>query len=211
MTEKSIKEILDILDREYGTEMYCFLEYKNAYELLIATILSAQCTDRRVNLVTRELFEKYPDAQALSYANQSDVEEIIKPVGFFRTKAEHIILTAKEITNKHGGVVPSDIESLISLPGVGRKTANVIRGNVYHIPSVVVDTHVKRISKRLGVTHETDSTKIERDLMRKLPEDHQILWNLQLITFGREICRAKNPKCKECFLKEYCTIQGAKA
>lgn len=210
MTKKRTKEILDILDREYGTEMYCFLEYKNAYELLVATILSAQCTDKRVNVVTRELFKKYPDACALAAASQGEVEEIIKPVGFFRAKAEHIILTAKVITEKYGGTVPADIESLTALPGVGRKTANVIRGNVYHIPSVVVDTHVKRISKRLGMTENSDPVKIERDLMKELPEDHMILWNLQLITFGREICKAQNPKCTECFLKEYCVIQGSK-
>ena len=204
MVTKRTREILGILDREYGTEMYCFLEYKNAYELLIATILSAQCTDKRVNLVTRHLFEHYPDAYALSKADLKEVEEEIHEVGFYHNKAANIINCAKMLTERFDGRVPDTIEELTSLPGVGRKTANVILGNVYHIPSIVVDTHVKRISNRLGMTENTDPEKIEHDLEKALPEDHWILWNLHIITFGREICTARNPKCEECFLRDYC-------
>ena len=204
MVTKRTREILEILDREYGTEMYCFLEYKNAYELLIATILSAQCTDKRVNLVTRHLFEHYPDTYALSKADLKEVEEEIHEVGFYHNKAANIINCAKMLTERFDGRVPDTIEELTSLPGVGRKTANVILGNVYHIPSIVVDTHVKRISNRLGMTENTDPEKIEHDLEKALPEDHWILWNLHIITFGREICTARNPKCEECFLRDYC-------
>lgn len=204
MVEERTKEILDILDRQYGTELYCFLEYKNAYELLIATILAAQCTDKKVNQVTRHLFVHYPDPYALSKADLSEVEKEIHDVGFFHNKAANIINCAKMLAERFGGEVPATIEELTSLPGVGRKTANVILGNVYHIPSVVVDTHVKRITKRLGLTRNTEPEKIEHDLEKALPEDHWILWNLHIITFGREICKALNPKCDECFLKDYC-------
>lgn len=196
--------ILDILDEQYGTEMYCFLEYKNAYELLVATILSAQCTDKRVNVVTKHLFKKYPDVFALAKADVSELEEEIREVGFFRAKAKNLIACARLLVEKHKGEIPSELEQLTELPGVGRKTANVIRGNVYHIPSVVVDTHVKRITKRLGLTENTEPEKIEFDLMRVLPEDHWILWNLHIITFGRTICTAIHPKCEQCFLKHYC-------
>ncbi len=204
MVTERTRKILEMLDRQYGTEMYCFLEYKNAYELLIATILSAQCTDKRVNLVTRHLFKHYPDAFALSKADLKEVEEEIHEVGFFHNKAANIIKCAKMLTERYGGEVPATMEELTALPGVGRKTANVILGNVYHIPSIVVDTHVKRISKRLGLTGNTEPEKIERDLEKALPRDHWILWNLHIITFGREICSAQRPKCEECFLKEYC-------
>ncbi len=206
MVEKRTKEILDIFDKQYGTEMYCFLEYKNAYELLIATILSAQCTDKRVNIVTRHLFVHYPDAFALAGADLSEVEDEIREVGFYHNKAVNIIKCARMLVEKYNGEIPATIEELTALPGVGRKTANVILGNVWHIPSIVVDTHVKRISKRLGLTENTDPEKIEHDLEAALPKDHWILWNLHIITFGREICSAQRPKCEGCFLKDYCTL-----
>ncbi|MBQ7637046.1 MAG: endonuclease III [Lachnospiraceae bacterium] len=205
MVTERTRKILEILDKQYGTEMYCFLEYNNAFELLIATILSAQCTDKRVNLVTRHLFKHYPDAYSLSKANLKEVEEEIHEVGFYHNKAANIINCSKMLAEKYKGEVPATIEELTALPGVGRKTANVILGNVYHIPSIVVDTHVKRISKRLGMTENTEPEKIEHDLEKALPEDHWILWNLHIITFGREICSAQRPKCEECFLREYCT------
>lgn len=201
---KNTKEILEILDREYGTEPYSFLEYKNAYELLVATILAAQCTDARVNLVTKHLFVHYPDPYALAKADLSELESEIHELGFFHAKAKNLIATAKLLAERHNGEVPSTLEELTALPGVGRKTANVIRGNVYNIPSVVVDTHVKRITKRLGLTESEDPEQIEYDLMKALPKDHWILWNLHIITFGRTICTARNPKCNECFLKEKC-------
>ena len=205
MVTERTRKILEILDKQYGTEMYCFLEYNNAFELLIATILSAQCKDKRVNLVTRHLFKHYPDAYSLSKANLKEVEEEIHEVGFYHNKAANIINCSKMLAEKYKGEVPATIEELTALPGVGRKTANVILGNVYHIPSIVVDTHVKRISKRLGMTENTEPEKIEHDLEKALPEDHWILWNLHIITFGREICSAQRPKCEECFLREYCT------
>jgi len=204
MVTERTRKILEILDKQYGKEMYCFLEYKNDFELLIATILSAQCTDKRVNLVTRHLFKHYPDAYALSKADLKEVEEEIHEVGFYHNKAANIINCSKMLAEKYKGEVPATIEELTALPGVGRKTANVILGNVYHIPSIVVDTHVKRISKRLGMTENTEPEKIEHDLEKALPEDHWILWNLHIITFGREICSAQRPKCEECFLREYC-------
>ncbi len=208
VTERTTK-ILDILDKQYGTELYCFLEYKNAYELLVATILSAQCTDKRVNIVTRHLFKNYPDAFALAAADIKKVEEEIHEVGFYHNKAANIVNCAKMLCKKYNGNVPDTIEELTALPGVGRKTANVILGNVYHIPSIVVDTHVKRISKRLGLTANTEPEKIEHDLEKALPRDHWILWNLHIITFGREICSAQRPKCEECFLREYCKEKKA--
>lgn len=204
MAAKRTKEILSRLDERYGTEYICYLEHKNAQELLIATMLSAQCTDARVNIVTRELFVKYPDIRAFASANLEELENDIRSTGFYHNKARNIIACAKLLCEKYNGEVPSDINQLTKLPGVGRKTANVIRGNIYHIPSIVVDTHVKRISNRLGLTSETDPEKIELELMNVLPKDHWILYNIQIITFGRSICLARSPKCSECFLTGFC-------
>lgn len=167
-------------------------------------MLSAQCTDARVNIVTKDLFVKYPDMQAFAKADLKELEQDIKPTGFYHNKAKNIIGCAQRICQVYGGEVPRSLEDLVSLPGVGRKTANVIRGNIFHEPSVVVDTHVKRISKRLGFTKEEDPEKIEQDLMKVLPKEHWILYNIQIITFGRQICFARSPKCEECFLTEYC-------
>lgn len=203
--KKRTGEILKIFDEQYGTDAICYLDHHTAGQLLIATILSAQCTDARVNIVTKDLFVKYPDMEAFANADLKELEEDIRPTGFFHNKAKNIIGCAKMICEKYGGEVPDTIEELTSLPGVGRKTANVILGNVYQKPSVVVDTHVKRISKRLGLTKETDPEKVEYDLMRELPKDHWILWNMQIITFGRQICFARNPKCEKCFVTKYCT------
>ena len=209
MVTKRTKEIISIIDREYGTDYRCYLAYEDAGQLLIATILSAQCTDARVNMVTKDLFVKYPDMEAFANADLAELEQDIHSVGFYHHKAKNIIGCAKKLMEDHGGVVPSDIDALTALPGVGRKTANVVRGNIFDIPSVVVDTHVGRISRRLGLTKETDPVKVEYELMKKLPEDHWILWNLQIIKFGREICMARNPKCEECFLREYCVEKKA--
>lgn len=198
------KKILELLDAEYGTDYRCFLEHENAFQLLIATILSAQCTDARVNIVTRDLFVKYPSIEAFANASIAELEKDIHATGFYHNKAKNIKACSRAILDKYNGEVPSDIEELVSLPGVGRKTANVIRGNIYNIPSIVVDTHVKRISRKLGLTSEEDPVKIEYDLMKKLPKDHWILWNIDIITLGRTICKAPTPKCKECFLKDVC-------
>lgn len=201
---KRTREILEKLDEEYTTEYKCYLNHENPGQLLIATMLSAQCTDARVNIVTKDLFVKYPDMQAFADADLKELEQDIKPTGFYHNKAKNIIGCAKMVCEEYGGQVPEALEDLIRLPGVGRKTANVIRGNIFHEPSVVVDTHVKRISKRLGFTKEDDPEKIEMELMKVLPKDHWILYNIQIITFGRQICFARNPKCEECFLTDYC-------
>ena len=201
---KRTREILDLLDKQYGTEYVCYLNHENPGQLLIATILSAQCTDARVNIVTKDLFVKYPDMEAFAKADLAELEQDIKPTGFYHNKAKNIIGCAKAICEKHGGQVPETLEELTALPGVGRKTANVIRGNIYHDPSIVVDTHVKRISRRLGLTAETDPEKVEYDLMKVLPKDHWILYNIQIITLGRSICTARNPACSSCFLREVC-------
>ena len=202
--KKRTKEILELLDKEYGTDYKCYLNHDNAWQLLIATILSAQCTDARVNIVTKDLFRKYPAVSAFAQADQEELEQDIHSTGFYHNKAKNIIACCRDLEVRFGGEVPRTIEELTSLAGVGRKTANVIRGNIYHEPSIVVDTHVKRISRKLGLTKEEDPVKIEFDLMKELPKDHWILWNIHLITFGREICKAPTPKCGECFLTEYC-------
>ena len=192
------------MDERYGTEYVCYLNHDNAWQLLIAVILSAQCTDARVNIVTKELFQKYATLEAFAAADVKEMEKDIHSIGFYHNKAKNIIACAKKLVEEYGGEVPSSLEELTSLPGVGRKTANVIRGNIFHEPSIVVDTHVKRISKRLELTKEDDPQKVEYDLMKKLPEDHWILYNIQIITFGRSICFARNPKCGECFLCDLC-------
>ncbi|MRM88187.1 endonuclease III [Faecalicatena contorta] len=202
--KKRTREILSILDEQYGREYVCYLNYETPWQLLIATILSAQCTDARVNIVTQNLFQKYDTVEKFANADLKELEKDIKPTGFYHTKAKNIIACTKALVDRFGGEIPRSLEELTSLAGVGRKTANVIRGNIYHEPSVVVDTHVKRISKRLGLTENEDPEKIEQDLMKALPKDHWILYNIQIITFGRSICTARSPKCGECFLQKYC-------
>lgn len=197
-------EVLKRLDGEYGPDLRCFLDHGDPLQLLIATILSAQCTDARVNLVTPALFAKYPDAEAFANADLKELEEAIHSTGFYHSKAKNIIACCRRIIDDYNGEVPSDIDELITLPGVGRKTANVIRGNVYEVPSIVVDTHVGRISRRLRFTGEEDPEKVEYDLMKLLPEDHWISYNMQIITLGRTICRSQRPKCDLCFLSDLC-------
>lgn len=201
---KRTKEILDLLDEVYTTEYKCYLNYETPWQLLIATMLSAQCTDARVNIVTEKLFKKYDSLEKFAEADLKELERDIHSTGFYHNKAKNIIACSKALLKNHGGEVPGDIEALTALAGVGRKTANVIRGNIFHEPSVVVDTHVKRISKRLGLSMSDDPEKVEQELMKALPKDHWILYNIQIITFGREICFARNPKCEECFLQKYC-------
>ena len=202
--KKRTGEILSILDEQYGREYVCYLYHETPWQLLIATMLSAQCTDARVNIVTKDLFQKYDTVEKFANADLEELEQDIKPTGFYHTKAKNIIACTRALINRFGGEVPRSLEDLTSLAGVGRKTANVIRGNIYYEPSVVVDTHVKRISKRLGLTKHEDPEKIEQDLMKELPKDHWILYNIQIITFGRSICTARSPKCGECFLQKYC-------
>lgn len=203
--KKRTLEILELLDEQYSTEYKCYLNYETPWQLLIATILSAQCTDARVNIVTADLFQKYDSIEKFANADLYELEKDIKTTGFYHNKAKNIIECAKKLVDEFNGEVPSELEKLITLAGVGRKTANVIRGNVFGEPSIVVDTHVKRISRRLGFTKEEDPEKIEYALMKALPKDHWILYNIQIIAFGRSICMARNPKCTECFLNQYCT------
>ena len=211
MAAKRTEEILRRLDEVYGTEYICYLNHENPWQLLIAVILSAQCTDARVNIVTKDLFAKYDSLEKFANADLKELEQDIRPTGFFHNKAKNIIACAQRLLYEYGGEVPSELEDLLTLAGVGRKTANVIRGNVYNQPSIVVDTHVKRISKRLGFTKEDDPEKIEYELMRKLPKEHWILYNIQIISFGRTICFARNPKCSECFLYDLCKSKDKNA
>ena len=209
--KKRTKEILAILDEQYGREYVCYLNYETPWQLLIAPMLSAQCTDARVNIVTADLFQKYDTLEKFANADLKELEQDIKPTGFYHNKAKNIIACTRDLLYKFGGEVPRSLEDLTSLAGVGRKTANVIRGNIYHVPSIVVDTHVKRISRKLGLTKETEPEKIESDLMKILPEDHWILWNIHIITLGRTICTARKPDCGNCFLKQWCPACEAPA
>ena len=202
--KKNTKAILEALEKEYGTEYVCYLNHENALQLLVATMLSAQCTDARVNIVTESLFQKYVTAQDFASADLKELEQEIHSTGFYHNKAKNIIACCKQLVEKYDGEVPNDLEALTALAGVGRKTANVVRGNIFHEPSVVVDTHVKRISKKLGLTKNDDPVKVEFDLMKELPKDKWILWNIHIIRLGRTICKAPTPKCGECFLQEYC-------
>ena len=199
-----IEKILELLDEHYSVQKKCWLDYGNAWQLLFATILSAQCTDARVNIVTKDLYQKYTSVQAFADADLKELEQDIHSTGFYHNKAKNIIACAQKLISDYGGEVPSDIDDLTSLPGVGRKTANVIRGNIYDIPSIVVDTHVGRISRKLGLTKSEDPARVEKDLEKCLPKEHWILWNIQIIALGRSICTARSPKCAECFLAEYC-------
>lgn len=190
----------------------CALHHGNPFELLAATILSAQCTDERVNMVTPELFRRYPDAKSLAAANQADVEEIIRSTGFFRAKAGNLIGMARGVMEHFGGELPHTIAELITLPGVGRKTANVLLGTAFGIASgVVVDTHVKRITNLLGLTTSTDAEQIERDLMALVPQTEWVNFAHRLIHHGRRICIARRPKCLECPLLPNCPRRGLTA
>ena len=208
---KKIQQQFERLDDEYGKELRIFLEYKKPYELLIATILSAQCTDKRVNEVTKDLFVKYPTLESFADAELRELEQDIKTCGFFNMKAKHIKGAASKLISDFGGEVPSDIEELTSLPGVGRKTANVVRMHIFLIPSIVVDTHVKRVSGRLGWTKETDPEKIEYDLMKKIPKERWCLINQDLINLGRSICHARKADCENCFMADICPKRGVKS
>ena len=201
-------EILTRL-REQNPHPTTELEYNSPFELLIAVILSAQATDKGVNKATAKLFPVANTPQAILDLGLEGLKEYIKTIGLYNSKAENIIKTCRDLFEKHNGEVPENREALEALAGVGRKTANVVRGNWYHIPSVVVDTHVKRVSNLLGLTKNEDPVKIEFDLMQLVPKDKWIDINTQMIAHGRKICIARRPKCQECFLLPYCT--GGKA
>ena len=202
-------EILARLDQNFP-DAECALVHKDAYQLLVAVILSAQCTDARVNVVTPDLFRKYPDAESLSKADPEELQELIRSTGFFRNKARNLLKASLKIVEDFDGDVPDSLENLIQLPGVARKTANVVLGTWYRVASgVVVDTHVGRISKRLGFTAHKDPVKIEKDLIELLPQERWISFAHQLILFGRSTCKAQRPRCSECFLADLCPYFGS--
>lgn len=199
-----VKKILERLDRAYPRAT-CALEHKNALQLLVSTILSAQCTDERVNRVTRTLYRKYRTAKDFAYADPKEFEQEIRPTGFFRAKAKSIIGASKALVEKFGGKVPRTMEEMLELPGVARKTANVVLGTAYGIPSgIVVDTHVIRLARRLDLTREKDPKKIEQDLMKIIPQNKWILISHQLIWHGRLVCQARKPRCPECPVEDLC-------
>lgn len=200
---KDIPRILHILDQMYP-KAKCSLDFTNPLELLVATVLSAQCTDERVNQVTKSLFDKYRTAADYANAPLEELEDDIRSTGFFRNKAKSLKNCSAALVEKHQGEVPGSLEKLVKLPGIGRKTANVILGTAFKIPGIVVDTHVGRISQRMGLTREQDPVKIEFDLMEIIPKDRWTTFSHQLIQHGRAICNARKPKCEKCPLLEHC-------
>jgi endonuclease-3 len=187
------------------------LRFRDPLQLLIATILSAQCTDERVNQVTPGLFARYPDAQALAQAKREDLEEMIRSTGFFRNKTKAILVCCADIVSRHGGEVPRSLEELIELHGVGRKTANVVLGNAFGVPGLVVDTHVGRLARRLGLTREADAVKVEFALMEVVPRERWTLFSHWLILHGRRVCVARKPRCSICPLADQCPRTGVTA
>ncbi|MCR5452146.1 MAG: endonuclease III [Lachnospiraceae bacterium] len=203
-TKKRVRDVLEMMDKTYGTDNICYLNYKEPWQLLFATILSAQCTDARVNMVTKELFQKRPDLASFASADIKELEDDIHSTGFYHNKAKNIKACAKRLISDHAGQLPSDIDELTSLPGVGRKTANVVRTHIFHEPSIVVDTHVGRVSRRLGLTESKDPVKVEFELMDIVPKDHWSLINYQFIAHGRAICTSRSPKCEICPFSKLC-------
>ncbi len=202
--KERLYRILDALSLRYPN-VTCALNHADAWQLLVATILSAQCTDARVNMVTPELFRKFPTMQDLAVADVREVSEVIRSTGFFNNKAKSIVGAARTIIRDFGGEIPRTIDQLLTVPGAARKTSNVVLGTAFGIPSgVVVDTHVGRIALRLDLTKETNPVKVEQDLMKILPQDRWILFSHQLIHFGRELCVARKPRCGECPIEGLC-------
>jgi endonuclease-3 len=207
MATKKQERALDIVSRlkQMYPKARVSLDFTNPFELLIATMLSAQSTDVRVNIVTKSLFRKYPNPQAFASATQPEMERDVRQTGFFRNKAKAVIAASKAIMEKHGGEVPRTMEELTALPGVGRKTANVVLGNAFKMQvGIVVDTHVTRVSGRLGLTANVDPVKIEQDLMKLIPQKEWTVFSHRLIQHGRQICIARKPKCRECRINELC-------
>ena len=206
--KKRIKKVLNLL-KKYRPSAHCALFHKNPVQLMVATILSAQCTDKRVNEVTKTLFKKYPTAKAFAEASLKDLEKAIYSTGFFRSKAEKIKRACQKIQKEFKGKVPNRLEDLLTLSGVGRKTAHVILGTAFNISSgVVVDTHVRRLSNRLNFTNSEDPAQIEKDLCNLLPKTSWIYFSHALILHGREVCKARVPQCRVCFLEELCPKKG---
>jgi len=201
------RQVARLLAKQYP-DAECALHHENALQLLVATILSAQCTDARVNMVTPSLFARYPNAEAYANANVAELEKAIQSTGFFRNKARNINACCRQIVDLHSGQVPATMEELVQLPGVGRKTANVILGNAFEIPGITVDTHVQRVTRRLGLTRQTEPHKIERDLMELFPPKQWTMLSHRLIFHGRQICHARKPKCSLCPLAQVCPRIG---
>jgi endonuclease-3 len=202
------REVVRALRKHYA-DAECALVHDSPLELLIATILSAQCTDERVNIVTKDLFRRYRTAEDFARAPIGDLERAVQSTGFFRNKARNIQACCQELVDKHSGNVPRDLDALVALPGIGRKTANVVLGTAFGVPTgVVVDTHVGRVSRRLGLTSQTDPVKVERDLMAVLPKKEWIDFSHRMIHHGRRICQARKPKCEECPMRDFCPQIG---
>jgi endonuclease-3 len=201
------RRILRLLARQHP-DARCALHYENPLQLLVATILSAQCTDVRVNLVTPSLFARFPDAKAYATADAKELETAIQSTGFFRNKARNIMSCCQRLLTHHGGQVPRTLEELVKLPGIGRKTANVILSNAFDVPGITVDTHVGRLSRRMGLTTETDPEKVERDLMDIIPKKDWTMFSHRMIHHGRKVCQARKPNCAGCTLAEVCPKIG---
>lgn len=206
--KKQAAKVVRGLRRDYA-DVECALIHDTPFQLLVATVLSAQCTDERVNIVTKELFAKYPRAEDLAAVPVKEIEKLVQSTSFFRNKAKNIKALSERLTKEFDGEVPQDLDILVNLPGVGRKTANVVLGTAFGIPTgVVVDTHVGRISKRLGLTENTDAVKIERDLIELLPRKEWIDYSHRMIHHGRRVCKARKPLCEECGFKKICPRIG---
>ncbi|MBI5522829.1 MAG: endonuclease III [Desulfarculus sp.] len=198
-----VRAVLGLLDRLYP-QAKCTLDHQDPWQLLVATILSAQCTDERVNQVTPGLFARLPGPEAMAKAEPEELMELIRSTGFFRNKAKSLQGAARALVERHGGIVPGNLDDLVKLPGVGRKTANVVLGDAFGIPGITVDTHVGRVAKRLGFTTQDDPVKVEFDLMALVPPKRWTLFSHQVILHGRRVCQAKKPRCPECLLLPHC-------
>ncbi|MGY8768218.1 MAG: endonuclease III [Pirellulales bacterium] len=208
--KKQARKVLRQLEKDYP-DVECALNYDTSFQLLIATILSAQCTDARVNIVTKELFSSYPAASDIAVLPVAKLEKIVHSTGFFRNKAKNIKAASKALADNHDGEVPQDLNILIKLPGVGRKTANVVLGTAFGIASgVVVDTHVGRLSRRMGLTVNKDAVKVERDLIEILPKKHWVRFSHQMIHHGRDVCDSRKPDCEACNFRKFCPQAGVK-
>ncbi len=199
----NIKKIMEVFDFAYP-EANCSLDYKDALQLLISTQLAAQCTDERVNIVSVSLFKRYKTAKDFAEADIEELQELIRSTGFYRNKAKNIIGCCKMLVEKYDGQVPNEMDKLLELPGVGRKTANLVLGDIFGIPGVVVDTHAKRLSNRIGLTENQDPVKIEFDLMKIIPKEKWSRFSHQLVLHGRAVCNARKPDCVNCKIREYC-------
>ncbi|HYE11209.1 MAG TPA: endonuclease III [Patescibacteria group bacterium] len=203
--KKKVKKVSKLLFETYP-EATCSLDYQEPLQLLIATILAAQCTDERVNIVTKNLFKKYESVYDFANANPEELEQDIKSTGFYRNKAKNIIACCQKLIKEHEGKVPGNMDDLVALPGVGRKTANVILSNIFGIPGVIVDTHCKRLSNRIGLTENDDPVKIENDLMEIVPQKDWAKFSNNLVYHGRAICDARKPKCEICPISKHCVF-----